>query len=251
MWIATAASVSVSFCCCFKVVGVGFKQMLLHRIMWETRLTEEDWEQTFNNVQIMARNGKLWDLHQTKIRSSCLWIQTLSGELLLVLVSLHRRENCNICYVVIQDKIVVMWIWLICFMVFLWQANGKFASWLNENSSSYVSFVLMHVLYNKAGICVVSGSSVSKVIISIYMILADIFIESQNWYKNWCICKTAMLKTVFELLWKKVTSKKIKSKYFKTHCSVIQFNLTLRWSGKWTILDITQEILYIIIVLLG
>jgi len=84
--------------------------MLLHRIMWETRLTEEDWEQTFNNVQIMARNGKLWDLHQTKIRSSCLWIQTLSGELLLVLVSLHRRENCNICYVVIQDKIVVMWI---------------------------------------------------------------------------------------------------------------------------------------------
>lgn len=71
--------------------------MLLHRFMWETRLTEEDWEQTSSNVQIMARNDKLWDLHQTKIRSSCLWIQTLLGELLFVLVvSLHRRENCDI-----------------------------------------------------------------------------------------------------------------------------------------------------------
>jgi hypothetical protein len=56
----------------------------------------------------MARNGKVWDLHQTKIHSSCLWIQTQPGELLLVLVSLHRRENCGICYIVIQDKIVVM-----------------------------------------------------------------------------------------------------------------------------------------------
>jgi len=65
----------------------------------------------------------------------------------------------------------------------------------------------------------VSGSSVSKVVISIYIILADIFIESQNWYENWCICKTAMLKTVFEVLCKKVTSKKIKNKYFKTHYS--------------------------------
>lgn len=104
-----AASVSMNFCCSFKVVGVGFNQMLLHRVMWETRLTEEEWEQTSSNVQIMARNGKLWDLHQTKIHSSCLWIQTLPGELLPVLVvSLHRRENCNICYVVIQDKTVVM-----------------------------------------------------------------------------------------------------------------------------------------------
>jgi len=83
--------------------------MLLHRFMWETRLTEEDWEQTSSNVQITARNGKLWDLHQTKIRGSCLWIQTLLGELLFVLVvSLHRRENCDMCYVVIQDKIVVI-----------------------------------------------------------------------------------------------------------------------------------------------
>jgi hypothetical protein len=59
-------------------------------------------------------------------------------------------------------------------------------------------------LYNKAGICVVSGSSVSRVVISVYIILADIFIESQNWYENWCICKRAMFKTVFEVLWKKV-----------------------------------------------
>ena len=65
----------------------------------------------------------------------------------------------------------------------------------------------------------VSGSSVSKVVISVYIILADIFIESQNWYKNWYICKTAVLKIVFGVLWKKVTSKKIKSKYFKTHYS--------------------------------
>jgi len=108
MWIATAASVSMNFCCSFKVVGVGFKQMLLHRFMWETRLTEEDWEQTSSNVQIMARNGKVWDLHQTKIHSSCLWIQTQPGELLLVLISLHRRENCGIYCIVIQDKIVVM-----------------------------------------------------------------------------------------------------------------------------------------------
>jgi len=42
----------------------------------------------------------------------------------------------------------------------------------------------------------VRGSSVSKVVISVYIILADIFIESQNW----CICKTVMLKTVFEVL---------------------------------------------------
>jgi hypothetical protein len=65
----------------------------------------------------------------------------------------------------------------------------------------------------------VSGSSVSKVVISIYIILADIFIESQNLCENWCSCKTAMLKTVFEVLCKKVTSKMIKSKYFKTHYS--------------------------------
>ena len=93
--------------------------MLHHRFMWETRLTEEEWEQTSSNVQIMARNGKLWDLHQTKIHISCHWIQTLPGELQLILVSVHRRENCDICYVVIQDKIVVMWICLICFMIFL------------------------------------------------------------------------------------------------------------------------------------
>lgn len=78
-WIVMVASVSMNFCCCFKVVGVGFKQMLLHRYLWETRLTEEDWEQTSSNVQIMARNGKVWVLHQTKIHSSCLWIPTLPG----------------------------------------------------------------------------------------------------------------------------------------------------------------------------
>lgn len=73
-------------------------------------------------------------------------------------------------------------------------------------------------LYNKAGICMVIGS-VSKVVITVYIILADTFIESQNWYENWCICKTAMLKTVFEVLQKKVASKNLKSKYFKTHYS--------------------------------
>jgi len=73
----------------------------------------------------------------------------------------------------------------------------------------------------------VRGSSVSKLVISVYIIVADIFIELQNWYENWCICKTAMLKTVFDVL-RKVTSRQIKSKYFKTHCSGKQFNLTLR-----------------------
>jgi hypothetical protein len=37
---------------------------------------------------------------------------------------------------------------------------------------------------NKAGICVVSQSSVSKVVIAVHIILAGIFIEPQNWYEN-------------------------------------------------------------------
>ena len=61
--------------------------------------------------------------------------------------------------------------------------------------------------------------SVSKVVITINIILAGIFIESQNWYENWCVCKSAMLKTVFEVLQKKVASKNLKSKYFKTDYS--------------------------------
>jgi hypothetical protein len=43
----------------------------------------------------------------------------------------------------------------------------------------------------------VNGSSVSKVVITVHIFLADIFTESKNRHKTLCIYKTVILKTFY------------------------------------------------------